>query len=415
MRTVGRQFLARSIDDAPPTTDDDEQRRCGDDGEEFGFVTLHRGDADFTFNDRDEDYPETWLEYDAAGNPRLKPYYRGARPSTLHVAPMATSARAPALVHPRQVSLLPALRPHAGRLRARPHPPRVALGRRPQLRDHRARRQRAALDARCAVGLDVFTRKLLGFTDNRQDAALQAGHFNDFLFVSLIRAGFLGALRAAGPRAAQRRARRRPAAGARLRPPCARVRAEWLQEPNLKGFNLQEAESTLRQVLAYRVWFDQRRGWRYTNPNLEQLGLVRVEYQGLDALASDEEEFESAHPVLKHATPEVRSGLPRAARPPAQVDGDQEPGARRRPSSSRWSRGRTAAFAPWGFGATRSRVARAGSWSRRRSAKRHDSLRDRTSSCAAVHAARSARTCERAALERQRRCAQSQVEGASTR
>src|SRR5206468_5582903 len=43
-------------------------------------------------------------------------------------------------------------------------------------------------------GLESYTRKLLGFTDNRQDAALQSGHFNDFLFVSLVRAGFLGAL-----------------------------------------------------------------------------------------------------------------------------------------------------------------------------------------------------------------------------
>ena len=48
--------------------------------------------------------------------------------------------------------------------------------------------------------------------------------------------------------------------------------------------SLQEAEGTLRQVLAYRVWFDQRRGWRYTNPNLEQLDMVRVEYLGLDDL-----------------------------------------------------------------------------------------------------------------------------------
>src|SRR5216684_4756207 len=47
-------------------------------------------------------------------------------------------------------------------------------------------------------GLDVFKRKLLGFTDNRQDAALQSGHFNDFLFVSLLRAGFLRALDKAG-------------------------------------------------------------------------------------------------------------------------------------------------------------------------------------------------------------------------
>ncbi|MCA9634143.1 MAG: ATP-dependent helicase, partial [Myxococcales bacterium] len=159
-------------------------------------------------------------------------------------------------------------------------------------------------------GLEQFTRKLLGFTDNRQDAALQAGHFNDFLFVSLVRAGFLGALQAAGERGLRSDeigAAQQKALG--FDRPTPEVRAEWLQEPSLKGFNLQEAESTLRQILAYRVWYDQRRGWRYTNPNLEQLGLVRVEYQGIEALAADQEEFENAHPLLKHATPEVRVNL----------------------------------------------------------------------------------------------------------
>lgn len=39
------------------------------------------------------------------------------------------------------------------------------------------------------------------------------------------------------------------------------------------------------------------------------LGLVQVEYLGIEALAADQEEFESAHPLLKHATPEVRASL----------------------------------------------------------------------------------------------------------
>src|SRR3954451_9959838 len=39
------------------------------------------------------------------------------------------------------------------------------------------------------------TRKLLAFTDNRQDASLQAGHFNDFLQVLLLRGALLAALR----------------------------------------------------------------------------------------------------------------------------------------------------------------------------------------------------------------------------
>jgi hypothetical protein len=157
-------------------------------------------------------------------------------------------------------------------------------------------------------GLDVFTRKILGFTDNRQDAALQAGHFNDFLFVSLIRAGFLGALEnagAAGLRSDQIGLEQQRALGFDRGDP--EIRAEWLLEPSLKGVAVQDAETTLRQVLAYRVWFDQRRGWRYTNPNLEQLGLVEVSYSGLGDLAADEAAFEQAPAVLRNAPPPVRA------------------------------------------------------------------------------------------------------------
>jgi hypothetical protein len=50
-----------------------------------------------------------------------------------------------------------------------------------------------------SAALPPERRKLLAFTDNRQDAALQAGHFNDFLFVALLRAATLAASRAAGP------------------------------------------------------------------------------------------------------------------------------------------------------------------------------------------------------------------------
>ena len=39
-------------------------------------------------------------------------------------------------------------------------------------------------------------RKLLAFSDNRQDASLQAGHFNDFVRVLQLRAGLIAALNA---------------------------------------------------------------------------------------------------------------------------------------------------------------------------------------------------------------------------
>jgi hypothetical protein len=59
------------------------------------------------------------------------------------------------------------------------------------------------------------------------------------------------------------------------------------RSPNSKASTSKRPRHSLRQSLAYRVWYDQRRGWRYTNPNLEQLGLVcDVEYLGLEALAA---------------------------------------------------------------------------------------------------------------------------------
>lgn len=42
--------------------------------------------------------------------------------------------------------------------------------------------------------LSPEAKKVLGFSDNRQDAALQSGHFNDFLQVLLTRAALYSAI-----------------------------------------------------------------------------------------------------------------------------------------------------------------------------------------------------------------------------
>ena len=47
---------------------------------------------------------------------------------------------------------------------------------------------------RSEASLQEHARKLLSFTDNRQDASLQAGHFNDFVEVALLRAAIYRAL-----------------------------------------------------------------------------------------------------------------------------------------------------------------------------------------------------------------------------
>jgi ATP-dependent helicase YprA (DUF1998 family) len=311
-----RSFLARDIDDAAPAvTDDVEPDGDGSeapDREVFGFLTLHAADGEFSFADEDEYYPETWLDFDAAGNPRLKSHYRGARVREVVVAPngKAGSGAKAWFIPGRFRFCLRCGFTHSSSARDRT-----------RLASLSAEGRSSATTVLVASalrwmhggdsGLSAYTRKLLGFTDNRQDAALQSGHFNDFLFVSLIRAGFLGALDLAGERGlrsdelgvAQQRA-------LGFDRPVPALRAEWLSDPALtKGIHLMEAEETLRQVLAYRVWFDQRRGWRYTNPNLEQLGLVTVEYRALDDLVADDAAFATAPDVLRFASPTVRKAV----------------------------------------------------------------------------------------------------------
>jgi hypothetical protein len=117
---------------------------------------------------------------------------------------------------------------------------------------------------------------------------LQAGHFNDFLFVSLLRAATFAAIKNAGPNGLPE-----DEFGAKVQQALGftaenqNLRQEWMLDPDVKGVGVYDAERVLSRVLSYRVWTDQRRGWRYTNPNLEQLGLITARYVGIEELSSD--------------------------------------------------------------------------------------------------------------------------------
>ena len=187
-------------------------------------------------------------------------------------------------------------------------------------------------------------RKLLSFTDNRQDASLQAGHFNDFVQVALLRSALYRACAGAGDparslrdSAVQDRGPPAPApvfphkhalaeAGAgihafreRGHPDQRHGRAEnedsvpdegaggpaggpglrhgelsrrvldamhprfedYAADPDVRGPARQHTRDALRRVIEYFLYRDLERGWRVTAPNLEDCGLLRFEYEGL--------------------------------------------------------------------------------------------------------------------------------------
>ena len=148
--------------------------------------------------------------------------------------------------------------------------------------------------------LDRRARKLLTFVDNRQDASLQAGHFNDFSQVAQLRSALYGALAATTGGLSHEVVAQRVAAALALDP------AEYLANPEAKFTARDAADRALRSVLEYRLYVDLKRGWRVTMPNLEQVGLLHVGYTDLNEIAADEDTWAGTHPALAGATAEQR-------------------------------------------------------------------------------------------------------------
>ncbi|WP_028995126.1 DEAD/DEAH box helicase [Azonexus hydrophilus] len=157
--------------------------------------------------------------------------------------------------------------------------------------------------------LKAEAKKVLGFTDNRQDAALQVGHFNDFLQVLLQRAALLTAVQKAGGNLTEAEVSDAVFKALGFDRDDPGVRAEYMQDPDIKGNARRQVQDIMRAILGYRVYFDLRRGWRFNNPNLEQLGLVHIEYQDLDDLVADKESWAEAPLILLAASHEVRKRL----------------------------------------------------------------------------------------------------------
>jgi hypothetical protein len=150
-------------------------------------------------------------------------------------------------------------------------------------------------------GLQEDARKLLSFTDNRQDASLQAGHFNDFIETTLLRSALYQAVSQAGM------------AGIGHDELTLRVFEAlklplhlYAHNPEVKFQALRDTERALREVIGYRLYRDLQRGWRITSPNLEQCGLLEIEYQSLDEASAAAELWSASHPALITATPETR-------------------------------------------------------------------------------------------------------------
>ncbi len=146
--------------------------------------------------------------------------------------------------------------------------------------------------------------KILSFTDNRQDASLQAGHLNDFVQVAQLRAGLVEALN-------QNQSITFDRLGPGIFEALQMSPEDFLKEPVASGPGYEQGRRAMIDLLEYRVLEDLSRGWRVAQPNLEQVGLLRIEYEGLAELAADGSRWNGL-PAIEDSTPERRESVLKA-------------------------------------------------------------------------------------------------------
>jgi very-short-patch-repair endonuclease len=135
---------------------------------------------------------------------------------------------------------------------------------------------RSLIELQAHRDLKPEARKLLSFTDNRQDASLQAGHFNDFAQVALLRSALYKATQEKGDGGLSHgELSRRVFDAMQLR------FDDYAADPDVRGPAKNATNDALRRVIDYYLYRDLQRGWRVTAPNLEDCGLLTFDYEGL--------------------------------------------------------------------------------------------------------------------------------------
>lgn len=290
----GKQVLnPRSID----------ERDNNEEEAHWGFYML---DPLHKWDDANPDaYPDHWME-EKNGDYRLKPHYRKLKPFAVYAMPSGEASHEG--VHGW-------FSPGSFRLCLSCGASYAAKGRDATRLTWLSGEGRSSATTVIAISalrymlernsdLADDAKKLLGFTDNRQDASLQAGHYNDFLQVLLLRSALYAAVSKA-PSGYLTDSVLPQAVFEGLG--FDKDASDFLENPDVKGPGRKKAEEAVRNVLAYRLYFDLRRGWRYNNPNLEQLGLLQIEYEGLIDLCHDQSVWQTLpFTPLASVAPETR-------------------------------------------------------------------------------------------------------------
>ncbi len=147
-------------------------------------------------------------------------------------------------------------------------------------------------ELKSSPGIEPNAAKILSFTDNRQDASLQAGHFNDFIQTCQLRSALWAALNEHGHLS-------QDALPQAVFQHLHLVPSDYVSAQADQGIQRKKNEQAMIQMIEYRLYQDFQRGWRIIQPNLEQCGLLRISYLGLPDLCANDSLWTEAFDLLR--------------------------------------------------------------------------------------------------------------------
>lgn len=273
-------------------------------GEDFGYLVIPHGEEEIWKDQDIELLPDSWIEEKAAGIQVIKEYRRRIPRRVFFNKEGAFSEEKsgdkPMMGWYMPVKLL--FDPTSGTF----YDPKTNEGTKLMRLGNEGRSTATTITSFGVIkglhlnGIPEKEQKLLSFTDNRQDAALQAGHFNDFIKVGRIRAAIYRALENAPEQ--QLDFSRLPNA---IFEALNLSQEEFAKNPSDFPGPRSENENALKEYLMIRALYDLKRGWRVVLPNLEQCALLKVEYKYLKETVEAEEHWKDI-PILNDCSPTER-------------------------------------------------------------------------------------------------------------
>jgi superfamily II DNA/RNA helicase len=263
-------------------SDIDEQTTSTNDGY---IIIPHENENidDLLLDEGSDDIPDDWFTYDRRGNRKLKPTYRERMPRKIYFNVYGNSNSTPDSF----VEYIEGIYV-ASPLKYDPTAKAVYSGSTKEW----SKLAKIGSEGRSTAttvlsyeniiemkeaGVSSEDRKLMTFVDARQDAALQAGHFNDFVRIGKIRSAIWNAVKSSDEPIGSDKIARLVFEHLNLQ------QEEYFNEryKNLRGGRAEKVKEVMRRYLGSIIYDDLAGNWQVSMPNLEDCALLNINYEFL--------------------------------------------------------------------------------------------------------------------------------------